>query len=136
MMLNTTPQQNLYAAIIQIAYSIACAGKKIRTPEAAKYLSLVSLELEDETAGFDISQMVFDIMILENCTDVKKTYDLAIDNIKRNSQYLNNQMKAKFIHTMEEVTDFFPPVTYGEVPVIEKFKADFIPLKSYPIINL
>lgn len=131
-----TSFQNLHTAIGELAYAIARADGAIQKEEREKFHDLVSEELKSNNYDFDISDIIFQVLDRDKYADAKTSYDWAIKEIRLNSHYLSPELKQKFINVMEKVAQAYPPVTYEETNILEKFKKDIDPLIGDPVYYL
>jgi uncharacterized tellurite resistance protein B-like protein len=128
-----TSLQNLHTAIGELAYAVARADGTIQKEEREKFHDLVSEELKSNNYDFDISDIIFQVLDRDKYVDAKTSYDWAIKEIRLNSHYLSPELKQKFINVMEKVAQAYPPVTYEETTILEKFKKDIDPLIGDPV---
>ena len=127
-----TPTENLHYAIGEIAYAIAKADGNVQKEEKEKFHSIVAAELRCKDYGFEISDIIFQIMDKDK-TSTKEAYDWGMKQIRTNSHYLSPALKSTFIVVMEKVAKAYKPVTMDEILLIEKFKTDIEPLRGDPI---
>ncbi len=127
-----TPTENLYYAIGELAYAIARADGEVQKEEREKFHAMVAAELRCKDQGFDVSDIIFQIMDKDK-TSTKDAYNWAMKQIHLNSHYLSPILKDNFIRVMEKVAKAYPPVTIDEVKLIEKFKADIANVKGDPV---
>ena len=127
-----SPIENLHYAIGQLACAVAFADGKIQKEEWKKFHDIVVEELKDKNYGFDVSDIVFQIMEKDRM-DTNTLYDWAIKEIQTNSHYLSPELKLKFISVIEKVASAYPPVTYSESAIITKFKKDIETIQGDPV---
>ncbi len=127
-----TPLESLYYAIGELAYAIACADGTIQQEERMKFNEMVTKQLDFHNHGFDISSIIFQIMVRDKAS-LPDSYHWAIKEIKLNSHYLSPRLKRCFITVMEKVAAAFPPVTIEEKALIDKFREDIEPLEGDPV---
>lgn len=127
-----TPLQNLYYAIGELAYAVACADGQVQKEERKKFHDLVESELQNHHPDFDISDIIFKLMDKDRF-DCETTYQWAMDEIKLNSHYLSPELKKIFIRVMEKVAIAFPPVTTSEKNLIDRFKKDIAAINGDPV---
>jgi uncharacterized tellurite resistance protein B-like protein len=128
-----TSLQNLHTAIGELAYAIARADGTIQKEEREKFHDIVAGELRSKHYDFDISEIIFQILDKDKYVDTKTSYDWAMKEIRLNSHYLSPELKQTFIKVMERVANAYPPVTYEESNLLEKFKKDIAPLRGDPV---
>ena len=126
------PIENLHYAIGQLACAVAFADGKIQKEEREKFHNIVVKELKDNDYGFDVSDIVFQIMEKDKM-DTNTLYDWAMKEIHTNSHYLSPELKQKFVSVMEKVATAYPPVTKSESSVIAKFKKDIASVHGDPV---
>ena len=106
-----------------IAYSMASADGEIQGRERNELKSILqewSAEIESE---FDVTEIIFELLV--KVADPKDlTYDKGLHYIKLGSEYLNENLKEKFIFLIDDIAHSFPPVTSEEKAVIDKFRED------------
>jgi hypothetical protein len=127
-----TPLQNLYYAIGELAYAVAIADGLVQKEERARFHKMMTEELKNGNQGFDISEIIFQIMDKNKAT-LPDTYHWALKTVQQNSHYLSPKIKSSFIKVMERVAAAYPPVTIEELSLIESFKKDIEPLKGDPV---
>ena len=128
-----TALENLHYAIGELAYAVAAADGKIQKEERNKFHSIVEAEIRCKDYGFDISDIIFQILDKSKNKDVEEIYASAMHTIKTNSHYLSPRLKETFIAVMEKVAKAFPPVTEAEQTLLERFKADIAPINGDPV---
>ncbi len=129
-----TPLDNLHYAIGELAYATAAADGKIDKKEREEFHNIVAAELRFcKDYGFDISDIIFQILDKDKQKDVEEMYASAMHTIKANSHYLSPQLKATFIKVMEHIAKAFPPVTPSERSLLERFKKEIAPINGDPI---
>jgi uncharacterized tellurite resistance protein B-like protein len=128
-----TPLQNLHYAIGELAYAIASADGAIQKEEREKFHEIVASELRSKDYDFDISEIIFQILDKEKQTDTQTSYDWGMKQIAMNSHYLSPQLKETFINVLEKVAKAYPPITFEEMNLVEKFKKDIGPIIGDPI---
>jgi uncharacterized tellurite resistance protein B-like protein len=128
-----TPLENLHSAIGELAYAIARADGKIQKEEREKFQNIVAAELRCKDYGFNVSDIMFQILDREKFIDTDTAYEWAMKEIKINSHYLSPELKETFIRVIEKVAKAFPPVTSEESNLIERFKKDIAPLTGDPV---
>lgn len=126
------PVENLHYAIGQLAFAVAFTDGKIQKEEREKFQEIVAEELSHKDHGFDVSDIVFQIMGKDKM-DSNTTYDWAMKEIKANSHYLSPELKQKFIKVMEKVASAYPPITTDESSIITRFKKDIEPIHGDPV---
>ena len=124
--------QNLHYAIGLMAYTVAFADKKIQKEEREKFHAIVEAELRCKDYDFDVSDIIFQ-MLEKDKTDAVTSYNWAMNEIKNNSHYLSPELKRTFITVMEKVANAFPPVTFEENRILEKFKKEIVPINGDPV---
>ena len=127
-----TPIQNLHYAIGQLAYTMARIDGKVQREERNKFHSIVEAELRCKDYGFDISDIIFQILDKDK-PDPETSYNWAMNEIHLNSHYLSLKMKETFICVMEKVAKAFPPVTKSEANLLERFKKDMALVHGDPV---
>jgi uncharacterized tellurite resistance protein B-like protein len=127
-----TPVENLYYAIGELAYAIARADGEVQKEERRKFQDIVEAEMRCENYNFDISSIIFQIMVKDH-ESTETTYNWAMNQVRLNSHYLSPELKTTFLKVMEKVAKAYPPVTIEERNLIDKFKSDIEPLKGDPI---
>lgn len=128
-----TPLENLHSAIGEIAYAIARADGAVQKEERNKFHDIVAAELRCKDYSFDVSDIIFQILDKDKYIDAKTSYDWAMKEIRLNSHYLSPKLKETFIKVLEKIAKAYPPVTYEEMDMIEKFKKDIASIKGDPI---
>ena len=127
-----TPIQNLHYAIGQLAYTMARIDGKVQREERNKFHSIVEAELRCKDYGFDISDIIFQILNKDK-PDSETSYNWAMNEIYLNSHYLSPKMKTTFICVMEKVAKAFSPVTKSEANLLERFKKDMALVHGDPV---
>lgn len=127
-----TPFENLYFALGELAYSIACSDGMIQKEEREKFKEILLKNLNPRY--IDISDIIFKILEKERSIDSQISYDWAIKEISINSHYLSPKMKKNFIETMEKIAQAFPPIGNAEFKLLEKFKKDIEPINGDPLL--
>lgn len=128
-----TSLESLHYAIGQLAYAIARADGAIQEEERKIFHEIVTAELSNKDYDFNVSDIIFQILEKDKYTDIQTSYDVAMKEIRLNSHYLSPKLKETFIRVLEMIAESFPPVTSGELDILNKFKKDIAPLKGDPI---
>ncbi|HLP12369.1 MAG TPA: hypothetical protein VK177_10595 [Flavobacteriales bacterium] len=129
-----SPLENLHYALGQLAYAVACADGVVQKEERHRFQDLVAAELRCKEYGFEIADIIFKIRDKDKTNDVKTTYDIAMKEIRLNSDYLSPELKRTFIRTMEKVARAYLPITHEEWSIIEKFKTEIESVHGDPNI--
>jgi hypothetical protein len=116
-----TPLESLHSAIAELAYATTFSEGELERTEAAKFLAIVASELHNKNYDFDITQIIFEIMVKDRIS-TDTSYNWAMHKIKTNSHYLSPELKGKFIRVMKEVAKAFPPEE--EIGLLERFRKD------------
>lgn len=105
---------------------------KVQREERNKFHSIVEAELRCKDYGFDISDIIFQILNKDK-PDSETSYNWAMNEIYLNSHYLSPKMKTTFICVMEKVAKAFSPVTKSEANLLERFKKDMALVHGDPV---
>lgn len=127
-----SPRESLYYAIGQLAYAVAKADGEVQLKERKKFHDIVAAELRCRDYGFNVSDIIFQIMDKDKST-TRDSYDWALKQIRLNSHYLSPELKQTFIKVMEKMAKAYPPVTIDEINVLEKFKSDIALIHGDPV---
>lgn len=129
-----TPLENLHYAIGELAYAIAAADGKIDKKEREEFHNIVKAELRFcKDYGFDVADIIFQILDKDKQMDVEEMYVSAMHTIKTNEYYLSPKLKTTSIKVMEHMAKAFPPVTPSEHSLLERFKKDIAPINGDPV---
>lgn len=128
-----TPFENLHTAIGELAFAVARADGALQPEELKKFNAIVNAELRCNHPGFEISNIIFQVLQRDEFIDVQTTYNWAMKEIRMNSHYLSPELKQTFIKVMEKIAKAYPPVTIEELNLINKFKQDIEPLHGDPV---
>jgi uncharacterized tellurite resistance protein B-like protein len=128
-----TPLENLHIAIGELAFAVARADGAVQQEELKKFNAIVAAELRYKHYGFEISDIIFQVLQRDDFIDTQTTYNWAMKEIRMNSHYLSPELKQTFIKVMEKVAKAFPPVTVEEMDIVERFKKDIEPLHGDPV---
>lgn len=115
-----TPKQSLFYALGELAYAIASADGAIQKEEKKTLHQILDKEFKNRQWDFDYSEIIFQILEKDK-TNLKTAYDWSLKEIKTHSDYLNREMKEKFVNVIEKVAEAFPPITKEERKVIYDF---------------
>lgn len=126
------PFENLHYAIGQLACAVAFADGKIQKEEREKFHAIVVNELKNHDYGFDISDVVFQVLE-KNKMDSETLFNWGMKEIKTNSHYLSPELKQKFITVMEKVAHAYPPVTDSETSLLNMFKKEITNIHGDPV---
>ncbi len=128
-----TPIENLHYAMGELAYAIAKADGQVQKEEREKFAKIVAAELRMHDPAFDVSDIIFKVINDEKIISTKDAYDWAMKQIRTNSHYLSPKLKDTFIKVMEKIAKAYPPVTYAELEILEKFRRDIAPINGDPV---
>ena len=117
------PLETLHYAIGEVACTVAHVNGDIHALEARKFMFIMTNELNNAEHDFDVSEIIFDLITRQK-TNAEKTYNKAMKEIRQNSQYFSPQLKEKFVKVIDEITKEYPPVTYAEINILERFKKE------------
>lgn len=126
-----TSLENLHYAIGELAYAMACADGAIQKHERQKFHDIVVNELNKQHYSFDVSSIIFQVME-KGHSNPNDAYDSAMKQIRLNSHYLSPELKDCFIRVLEEVAVSYPPVTFDEKKLLDKFKSEFAIIQGDP----
>lgn len=127
-----TPLQNLYYAMGELAYAVACADGEIQKEERQRLHDIVREEVERHNAGYEISGIIFQLMDKEKA-DWPDAYHRAMSDIRLNSHYLSPDLKKAFVAIMKRIAEAYPPVTIEEQRLMDRFSQDIEPLRGDPV---
>lgn len=127
-----SPLQQLYYAIGQMAYAVARADGMVQAQEKKRFHDLIVGELSAHDKDFDISHIIFTIMVKDDAK-MPDSYYWGMRQIRINSHYLSPALKSQFIRAMEIVAAAYPPVTIEERVLIDKFRDDIAPIHGDPV---
>lgn len=130
--MSMTSTQNLHYAIGELAFAVAFSDGEVQKEEREKFESIVSAELRTKHYDFDISDIIFKILLKER-VDAETAYEWAMNQIKMNGHYLSPDLKHASLNIMEKIAKAFPPVTGEERDLIERFKKDIEPIVGDPV---
>lgn len=128
-----TPVQNLFYAIGELAYAMACADGRIQKEERKLFQSIVEAELRMHDYNIDISDIIFRILDKDHAP-LGDAYENALREIRLNSQYLSPQLKTLFMRIMDKVARSNRDITPGEQKLLERFKNDISSIHGDPDI--
>jgi uncharacterized tellurite resistance protein B-like protein len=128
-----TPIENLHMAIGELAYAIASADGAIQKEEKRKFHDIVAAEIRCKDYDFNVSEIIFQILLKEKAADFETAYQWAMKEIRLNSHYLSPELKKTFVKVIEKVAKAYPPIKDAEQSMIERFKKDIEPLNGDPV---
>jgi uncharacterized tellurite resistance protein B-like protein len=126
------PVESLHYAIGQLAFAVAFADGQVQKEERERFHQIVSNELKNEKHGFDVSDIVFQVLDRDKM-DVATVYDWSFKEIKLNGHYLSPELKNKFITVMRKVAESYPPITNEESSILTKFLDDIKDIQGDPV---
>lgn len=127
------PKELLHYAIGQLAYAVAKADGEVQKEERQRFADIVTAELRLNDQDFNVADIIFQVLDKDKFISSQDAYDWAMKEIRQNSQYLSPELKRTFIRVMEKVAKAYPPVTIGELHVLEKFKKDIEGIQGDPV---
>ena len=128
------PVQNLYYALGEVTYAISKADGAIEKKDKKKLNDILVEEFNKKSLGFDPAAIIFHILEKDRM-DATIAYNWAIKEIKSNSHYVNEEMKAHFIHVLQRVTKAFPPLTTKEQFLIDSFINEVSSIKGVSVFT-
>ena len=102
--------EQLYYALGELCYAIDKADRKIEKEEKDKLHRILVTEFKDHESLINPAEIVFHILQKESM-DSKTAYEWALHELKLNSQYLSEKLKAHFRSVIAKVAEAFPAVT-------------------------
>jgi uncharacterized tellurite resistance protein B-like protein len=117
------PIENLYYALGQLAYAIARADGNIQPEEKLALQAILAEETRDHGVDFDNAEIVFNLMERDE-TDALKSYEWAMNELKRNSHYFIPAIRDKFVQALERIARAYPPLVPEEKRLLERFKKE------------
>ncbi|KAA3651989.1 MAG: TerB family tellurite resistance protein [Bacteroidetes bacterium] len=116
--------ERLYYALGELAYAVAKADGQINFEERNKLHDIVVKGAKCHNYEFNVSEIIFHILQKENIFNVEDSYRSAMREIKANSKYLTDDMKAEFVAVLDKVARAFNSITKEERELIERFRKD------------
>ncbi|MCB0802163.1 MAG: TerB family tellurite resistance protein [Flavobacteriales bacterium] len=116
--------ERLYYALGELAYAVAKADGQINFEERNKLHDIVVKGAKCHNYEFNVSEIIFHILQKENIFNVEDSYRSAMREIKANSKYLTDDMKAEFVAVLDKVARAFNSITKEEREIIERFRKD------------
>lgn len=116
--------ERLYYALGELAYAVAKADGQINFEERNKLHDIVVKGAKCHNYEFNVSEIIFHILQKENIFNVEDSYRSAMREIKANSKYLTDDMKAEFAAVLDKVARAFNSITKEERELIERFRKD------------
>lgn len=117
------PLEDLYYALGQLAYAVARADGNIQNEEKMALQAVLVQEAREYGIEFANSSIIFELLQRDD-TGVEKSYEWAMNEIRRNRQYFIPALQEKFIKILERVARAYPPVVEEEKRILERFKRD------------
>lgn len=127
-----SPLESLHYAIGELAYAVARADGKLQKEENDKFAEIVKKELQEQHYEFEVADITYKVMTRDK-SDMETTYYWALHEMRIYSHYLSPALKQKFIQILETIAEAFPPATFEEKGLVERFKMDIEPLKGDPV---
>lgn len=128
------PIEQLCNALGQLAYAVARTDGEVQKAERQKFCEIVAGEMEGNNYNFDIASVIFQMMDKDQVS-TEDSYRRAMDQIRRNCQYLSPSLKATFIRVMEKIAEAYPPVTVNEELLLNRFKRDIAAIEGNPFYS-
>ena len=116
------PIENLYYALGQLAYAIAMADGNVQPEEKLALQAILAEEARKHGVGED-AEIVFNLMERDE-TDAMKSYEWAMNELRRNSHYFIPALREKFVKILERISRAYPPVVEEEKRLLERFKRE------------
>lgn len=128
------PLEQLYYSFGEMIYAIAISDGKVQKEEKEKLASILKSEFADHENELDYTGIIFQLLNKDK-PKVETAYEWAIKGIRLNSQYVSNDLKKKFINTVNKVAEAFPPKTTEEQNVINRFIKDLSAINGDTVFN-
>ena len=126
-----TPQENLYYAVGELAYAVACADGLVQQEEREAFAKRISTAFGHNSAVANIPEIIFHIMSRQH-TPVEDACEAALRELRQNSHYLSPALKETFCNIMAHVAEAYPPVTTEEEQIIARFFKEVSELAGDP----
>lgn len=117
------PIESLYYALGQLAYAIARADGNVSPEEKLALQSILAEETREHGIGFENAEIIFKLMERDE-TDPMKSYEWAMNELKRNRHYFIPALREKFVRALERIARAYPPVVSEEKRLLERFKRE------------
>jgi hypothetical protein len=128
------PLENLYYALGEFAYAVACADGAIQKEESETLKGILDSEFPGHETNLNIPEIIFRILKKDHVA-LPTVYDWAVNEMKANGHYLGEGLKKKFTSVLNKVAESFPPSTREELEIIEKFKKEINSIKGDPVFT-
>lgn len=115
--------QNLYYALGELIYAIAKSDGSFQKEEKNTIHEIISEELKKNNIYVENMELELSY-IQKDDVPIEIVYQEALDEMKRNSFYLDSNLKKEFIITLEKIANAFPPTTSSEQSMIDRLKQD------------
>jgi hypothetical protein len=127
-----TPVENLYYALGEMIYALACADKQIQREEKENLHKILTQEFLPKTPPVEISEIIFRIFERDRAS-VHYAFEAGKKQFELNSHYLSPELKKHFIRVMQNVAHVYPPVTTEEREIVNDFQTFLTQLEGDPV---
>lgn len=117
-------KERLYYGLGLLAYAVAKADGKVDPEERQKLHDIVVNDANCSDPDIDVSEIIFHILSKHDSFKESILYDLALKEIRMNSNYLEDDMRSDFPAVLEKVARAFHPITKEENRIIQQFRKD------------
>ncbi|MFI5148146.1 MAG: hypothetical protein ACHQRM_00320 [Bacteroidia bacterium] len=124
----------LYYALGELCYAIAKSSGRMSQKEKDRLHEILKGEFREHNGLIDPAEIIFHILQKEGM-DSKTAYSWAIHEMKLNSEYMSESLKAHFVHVIQKVVNNFPSVTTEERLLISDFIQELNKIKGDPIFS-
>ena len=115
-------RQTIYYALGILAYAIAKSDGDIHDEEKERLFDIVQKEM-NHNIDFEYAEIIFQLLDRDK-VGIDKTYNWAIEELKKGRHYLSPEIKKKMIVTLEQIALSFDKISGEEKAIIDRFKND------------
>ena len=115
--------QNVYYALGEMAYAVAKSDGSVNAEERKKIHDIVMQETAGHNVDFDVAEIIFHILKKDDI-DTKTTYDWAMNEFRKNKEFLTRDMVIDFIAVAEKVAVASNSYTRNEKSIVNQFRKE------------
>jgi uncharacterized tellurite resistance protein B-like protein len=124
----------LYYALGEMCYAIAKATGRLTESEKERLHQILQEEFKVSGGLIDPTEIIFHLLKKEDM-DSQTAYNWAIHEVKLNSQYFSESLKAHFIHVIERVMAAFPSITEEEQKLADGLLIQLKDIQGDPVFS-
>lgn len=118
------PKEKIYYALGELAYVVAMSDGEVQNSEIYKLHEIVVGELKKKNAGFEYSDVIFNVLSSSGRQNSDLAYNSALKELKEASAYLTPEIKEHIMCVLKKVAESYDGIVQEERDVIFKVEKD------------